>query len=154
MPHTCKILDAADMEQLAKDTELQLTGLRGPGDTRDAVLKASFNDTYLARFAALGIVADERDRQLAKGWDGKHDDTHKGDELARAAACFAAASAGHNTLHYFFESRHRDTMVELWPWSPSEGCSRRQRTPLQNLAVAGALIVAEIERRLRAGERP
>lgn len=152
MPHTCINLDDADMQRLARDTEIELAGLRRQGDTRDATLKAKFNDATLARFAALGMISDERDRQLAKGWDSKHDDEHKHGEIARAAACFAAQAGGISNPHFFVEERYREVMVMLWPWGV-EHDSRSRHTPLENLRVAGALIVAEIERRLRAGER-
>lgn len=149
MPHTCINLDDADMQRLAKDTEIELAGLRRKGDTRDATLKASFNDTYLARFAALGMIADERDRQIEKGWSFAHDDQHDDGDLARAAACFATATVPIKPIYY----TPKQALADLWPWDHSYD-SRSQHTPLQNLAIAGALIVAEIERRLRAGERP
>jgi hypothetical protein len=81
-------------------------------------------------YAALGEIADERERQKAvEGWAEAHDDEHTDQSLARAAACYANPRIA----------------PDMWPaswhlawWKPKD--HRR------NLVRAGALIVAEIER--------
>jgi hypothetical protein len=81
-------------------------------------------------------IAAERRRQIeAEGWTPAHDDTHKDGEMARAAAAYALSSYG--SIRGY----------ELFPWS-SEWW--KPRTPLEDLARAGALIAAEIDRLLRA----
>lgn len=87
--------------------------------------------------AATGaeLIAAERQRQVeAEGWTPEHDDEHDNGELARAAAVYTMPE-----LH-----------DEWWPWS--EGWYR-PGTPIRELTKAGALIAAEIDRRLRAGEQ-
>ena len=87
--------------------------------------------------AAMVSIVDERIRQIeAEGWSPEHDDLHNREELAHAAACYAAGDMLHQT----------STDGYLWPWSedwwkPSWPTDRRRE-----LVKAGALIVAEIER--------
>jgi len=86
----------------------------------------------------------ERERQVkSEGFDETHDDRHAMDDLARAAAFYAAPPWFRN--------------YELWPWtgyckpaSPSDGTDGRRR----ELIKAAALCVAEIERIDRATARP
>lgn len=85
------------------------------------------------------LISEERRRQVdQEGWTAAHDDTHAKGELARAAAMYATPS------------RRRD--FKLWPWS----LSWWKPTPdnrVRELAKAGALIAAEIDRLLRKAEK-
>jgi hypothetical protein len=83
------------------------------------------------------LIRAERLRQIdAEGWTPQHDDTHVDGELVRAAICYAEAGSGFNL-----------EIEQFWPWEmaswkPGPDCIR-------NLAKAGALIAAEIDRQLR-----
>lgn len=84
--------------------------------------------------ARIGI---ERLRQLtAEGYDPAHDDEHSAMELARAAEAYLGEATGVGNAKV------------LWPWPDGF----KPGTPIRNLEKAGALIAAEIDRRLRAGE--
>lgn len=110
------------------------------------------------------LIADERARQISdEGWTPQHDDAHDGEELALAGAIYAWPDP-------------RPVDVKLaWPWArkwwkptipeidiPARKCGCRsvgecthfghaseqsQRTArIRDLAKAGALIAAEIDR--------
>lgn len=89
--------------------------------------------------AALSDVIAERRRQVeAEGWSPEHDDEHGRGDLICAAYCYAK---------YANWPAFKDTPPIDWPWdarSWKPGDARR------NLVKAGALILAEIERRDRA----
>lgn len=94
---------------------------------------------------ALEHLRTERLRQVEKGYDAAHDDTHTGGELLDAAD------------YYSIRARDGQTVAdetECWPWAgttpPPAG---EADTELGDLVKAAALFLAEIERRLRAGER-
>ena len=88
------------------------------------------------------IIAAERARQVeAEGWTAEHDDTYTNGELAKAAFAY---------LVRFEHGKDRtNTPPKTWPWASGWW---RPSTPIRNLAKAGALVAAEIDRRLRAGE--
>ncbi|MBI6882382.1 hypothetical protein [Pseudomonas putida] len=82
---------------------------------------------------ALEMIAAERQRQIeVKGYTPEHDDEHILGEIAEAAAEFASP----------------DMWLEPHSWAYKKG----EHTRLQQLAKAGALIVAEMERIMR-GDR-
>ncbi len=96
----------------------------------------------------IALIEEERNRQISKeGWTYTHDNQHKRDELARAAACYALPNRFRNLL--------KNGRPKLWPWSrkwwkPGDYVELNQ-TPLiadriRELVKAGALIVAEIDR--------
>lgn len=91
---------------------------------------------------AMLLVTLERGRQIfGRGYGTAHDDTHVGCELAAAAACYAAGG---------------DVSVwdrGLWPWPDMQAPSEEEPV-LRRMVKAGALILAEIERLLRAGADP
>lgn len=83
-------------------------------------------------------IYSERRRQIdSEGWSIEHDDEHDAGDLARAAAAYALLGAG-DLPGYEGE----------WPvaWGPLPTPKEARRA----LVVAGALIVAEIERLDRA----
>lgn len=88
----------------------------------------------------LQKIREQHNRNRAKGYDIAHDDGHDNGELADAAACYAAKSRS-------------NIDPRLWPW----GELRRPETDVSDiernaqLVHAGALIIAELERRERAG---
>lgn len=84
----------------------------------------------------IEIIAEERQRQIeVEGWTPEHDDEHIFGEMAQAAACYAHP----NTFK-------RLDMVE---WPESWSLDYYKPTPddrIRELAKAGALIAAEIDR--------
>ncbi len=97
-------------------------------------------------------IAAERQRQIDKeGWDANHDDDHFSGCLAAAGAAYAlemasrAAEDGSWQVAYIRAARTAWPFDQEW-WKPTGD-------PIRNLEKAGALIAAEIDRLLRAGER-
>jgi len=101
---------------------------------------------------AIELIQAERERQVsAEGWTAEHDDKcHTCGSLTGAAACYALVDSVIDPLIVKVKLKQApDGFLPLWPferewWKPT--------TPIRNLVKAGALIVAEIERRQRAGE--
>ena len=90
-------------------------------------------------------IADERRRQIgAEGYSSDHDDGHIHEELAMAAACYAAPV----TIY----QRRCSSFSDPWPFDDEED-KRHKATTLDTrirlLEKAGALIAAEIDRLLR-----
>lgn len=98
--------------------------------------------------AALDVLAERRRQIEAEGFTADHDDRHIRGELATAAACYAAPS------------RYRLAALDLlWPpmwsgtlWKPS-GAHDDLTARRRDLVKAAALILAEIERLDRTGDR-
>lgn len=89
----------------------------------------------------IQLIQEERERQLSKlGWSPEHDDGHTGQELA-IAACRYAAPYGHDLKVY---------SALAWPWD--ENYWKAQPSRIRELAKAGALIAAEIDRLIRKDE--
>ena len=85
------------------------------------------------------MLAERRRQVTAEGWTPEHDDQYEDGELIDAAACYAQDSSLWDCV---------GEPPSDWPWSdewwkPSKNMRR-------NLVKAGALILAEIERRDRA----
>lgn len=110
----------------------------------------------------VDLIADERARQMsAEGWSPEHDDGHDGGELAMAAACYAAPD------RLYVEERHANSVgfIDPWPWDETDDKRPRNgnmlvhnwtaspQARIRQLAKAGALIAAEIDRLIRAGAR-
>ena len=88
------------------------------------------------------LIAVERKRQIEEeGWTAEHDDREHGiGDLARAASCYAALVMYENPG----EARNPPA---LWPWSTMDW--HPSPNQLWNLAKAGALIAAEMDRLMR-----
>ena len=81
----------------------------------------------------------------AEGWTPKHDDKHRGKQLARAAASYLATHAEPDVDH----PRTPALNAPCWNWPWSRKWWKPTADPVRNLAKAGALIAAEIDRLLR-----
>ena len=99
------------------------------------------------------IITAERNRQIvAEKYGNDHDDRHTGDELAIAAACYALPERLQYRVITPRLSQMAMTMVQyLFPfrskfWKPTPDDRIRE------LAKAGALIAAEIDRLQRVRE--
>lgn len=90
--------------------------------------------------AGIKLISDERCRQIDKeGWTEEHDSQHQDNEILNAALCYA---------HNVHRPLRKGETPLLWPWGkswwkPSKGDSVR------DLVKAGALIAAEIDRRIK-----
>lgn len=90
----------------------------------------------------IEIMAEERLRQVEKeGWTFEHDDQHTDGSLALAAASYAVAEDGRQSYKddKFIPSFWPESWDEAW-WKPTPN------DRIHELAKAGALIAAEIDR--------
>lgn len=86
----------------------------------------------------IDAIATERHRQVTEeGWSAEHDAQHDGGQMTIAAACYAVHGTDAKVV-----SPHSD---DGWPWS-SELDKRSKHDRVKQLAIAGALIAAEIDR--------
>ncbi|HKS28948.1 MAG TPA: hypothetical protein VJS44_14070 [Pyrinomonadaceae bacterium] len=91
--------------------------------------------------SGIDLITKERQRQIEEeGWTPDHDDEHGDGELLAAAICYA-----HNSGQFKF------TSPRAWPWAESWWKPTGDR--VRDLAKAGALIAAEIDRLERAKEQ-
>lgn len=91
-------------------------------------------------------IAEERHRQMEKeGWDASHDAIHTGFELTKAAICYAASAAEICVKEVTEEHFDGDQTEGLWPFNCCFD-KRGKHSQLKKLAIAGALIAAEIDR--------
>lgn len=87
--------------------------------------------------SAMDLIAEEREKQISKGFNWRHDDKHDCHQLSDAAIVYAAPAP----LRY--------QVMNWWPWdkkSLKEDDSFTTEGRIGELVKAGALIVAEIER--------
>lgn len=94
------------------------------------------------------FIRAERERQIYKEvFTPQHDSMHNLEELATAAACYAVHGNEHKIAvlqnHGTIEPAYRDA----WPWGKRFD-KREKHERLKRLAIAGALIAAEIDREL------
>lgn len=92
---------------------------------------------------ALELVRAERNHQIDRGFDAEHDDAHEGGDLMLA---------GQAMLYRDQAQRLRDGPLQAkseltWPWPIDE--MPKQCGGNQDLIIAIALLVSELERRLR-----
>jgi len=98
--------------------------------------------------SGIELIRSERERQiLDEGYDKYHDDCHTREEIAWAAACYAAPE----------EIWRRDTasrdflLKDPWPfdWYDKRPVDPTPEQRIRSLVKAGALCAAEIDRLLR-----
>ncbi len=85
------------------------------------------------------IVLERNRQQIQEGWTSAHDDTHQGEEMAFAAAYYAHP-----------DGYSGEPEKQLWPheWN-LEWAKKKKHGRIHQLAIAGALAAAEIDRLLR-----
>jgi hypothetical protein len=89
----------------------------------------------------IELIAAERKRQIeAEGWTAEHDAQHKYNELALAACYY--------TMPKLFMREYTRIIPEHFfpPTWDIKWAKRGSKSRIQQLAVAGALIAAEIDR--------
>lgn len=122
-------LVAADPSRVAEIATAAIAAMRPAPAAGDALT------------AAARDVLAERQRQIsAEGCTPQRDDEHTGEELARAAACYALPQGDYEIPE----------PPEFWPW-PAAWWKPSERR--RELVKSGALILAEIERLDRAAQR-
>lgn len=93
--------------------------------------------------SAVDLIAQERQRQVeVEGYNAEHDDDygHWDGEMAHAAAAYALGGGRITNIG-------GDRVIDIWPttWD-QEGDTIKSKPRIRQLVIAGALIVAEIER--------
>lgn len=91
----------------------------------------------LKEMTGLELIAKERKEQIEKhGWNAEHDDQHREEQLTGVA------------LYALTED------IDFWPddWDDDVLIKIAAKNAKEKLAVAGAMIAAEIDRLERAGE--
>ena len=91
------------------------------------------------------IAAERRRQQAVENWSADHDDKHTTGELIDASLCYIYASI--NLGHPAMKKPPRE-----WPWS-DEWWKPNHESEIPNLVKAGALLAAEIDRRLRMANK-
>lgn len=96
----------------------------------------------------LKEISKERQRQIEKeGYSQSHDDEHGDGSIADAAACYAATS------DFLFQpvavSEAGARITDVWPWHPDSN-KKQNHSRKRQLVMAGAMILAELERIERA----
>lgn len=96
--------------------------------------------------AAMELICNERLRQIKTGRTPERDALYHMGELSRAAASYAAPKG-------FRRTQADDVTPMIWPWHPSTFKAEPQTTEgrLRELAKAGALILADMERLILKG---
>lgn len=99
-----------------------------------------------ATAAEMARIYRERRRQVGgEIWSTAHDDEHIRRELAAAAACYAWVAS----LDAEGRAKYAEHPPENFPWAPKWW---KPKSWTRDLIRAAALIVAELERRRRAGD--
>jgi hypothetical protein len=86
----------------------------------------------------IELIAEERKRQIEEeGWTAEHDDQHGYDDIALASAWYALPEWARKNLIAAEE--------DFWPWDQEWDKTIKHGRERQ-LVIAGALILAEIDR--------
>lgn len=100
--------------------------------------------------AARDVLAERERQRSVEGWLPYHDDKHVNGELANAAAAYALVSAmpsrTRRLVTGIYSLNNISMLADIWPFSKSWW---KPKDPRRDLVRAGALILAEIERRDR-----
>ncbi len=106
----------------------------------------------------IELITAERQRQIeSEGWTPEHDDEHDDEEIAAAAAYYASpekifvhrdaegAFFSGNTGDRGDRQLREEGYYEAWPWDEKWN-KKDKHDRLKQLTIAGALILAEIDR--------
>ena len=105
-----------------------------------------FQTDVIAR-NALEVIIQERIRQtLVEGYTPAHDDEHTEGQLALLAAAYALSSRDSTSPMTYEVASFLNSSPDIWDFKPVD--------PIRDLTRAGALLLAELERRLRMKEKP
>ena len=87
----------------------------------------------------IELIARAQAEQLEKGWSLEHDKQHIMGELRQAAVCFLETA----DFEDVFDAKECIEHRKMWPFDTEFNPSSDR---IENLAKAGALIAAEIDR--------
>lgn len=126
-----------------------LDGLPAADILAELVIAAYEKAGGAATLSARDVLVERERQKSVEGWTAEHDDGHTRGEMAKAAGCYAIASA---YTDFQREAYAHDwfSIVLLrrwWPWDHQWWKPKDRR---RDLVKAGALILAEIERLDRA----
>jgi hypothetical protein len=95
----------------------------------------------------LRILA-ERQRQITEeGWTPDMDDQYVNGDLVLASVCYAAHAQNNGHMYSISPSAYQEIPPpSQWPWISQ---AWKPKNPIRDLERAGALISAELDRRLR-----
>lgn len=107
----------------------------------------------MKRADAIDLIAAERIRQVeVEGWDAAHDDGHGDGSLLTVAVFYLQNAGGHKYLGHTIPIELDERGVPVgFPWDAEWW---KPKTPLRDLVRAGALCIAERERRQRKSLTP
>lgn len=92
----------------------------------------------------IDLVAEERQRQIEQlGFSGNHDSQFTAGEIALAAACYACDPV---PIYRHEESHRGHEFTRMTPFGAAP--VNTKHTELRKMIIAGALVVAEIDRLL------
>jgi len=122
-------------------------GGEDPGELSNLVAQCQLKLPATETTDGASLIASERARQVAsEGWTPAHDDQHIAGELALAAASYAQPPGIRGTRNWQETGRMSGPPTTWpgrhWEWQPSGN-------RIDELVKAGALVAAEIDRRLR-----
>jgi hypothetical protein len=99
----------------------------------------------------IALIAAERKRQVEKeGWTAEHDASHAFGDLALAGCAYALNVVAEENKGTALGREAVDMSESCWPWSEDDW-KPTPYDPIRQLVKAGALIAAEIDRRLAGG---
>lgn len=99
----------------------------------------------------VDMISAERHRQIElERFSAGHDDGHVLGQLALAACCYATPFPLY--IRPLAPASEGIRFVDPWPWE-KEWDKRKKHSRLKQLAIAGALIAAEIDRLRRSGAK-
>lgn len=95
----------------------------------------------------IELIADERKRQIElEGWTAEHDAQHNEGELANAACVYAMTN---DMISFMDADWGNDMYLHFWPfdldWLKKDKTDETEKR-IRDLAKAGAMIAAEIDR--------
>lgn len=116
--------------------------------TKNAFAVLHENDIASAPLLGVELITRERNRQIVtERWSTQHDDSHTDQSMAIVAAMYAV----HGTDSEVLNRAGDGEVTDAWPKTWAERFDKRNKHPrIRQLAIAGALIAAEIDRLQRA----
>lgn len=128
----------AAAEQSDEDSE-EVAMLRGEVGRLSSLLNTHIEGVAGASTGGMDTLGERARQRRMEGYDDAHDDAHDDFSLSSAAIAYVMdARLRGTTGHGFTETPPAD-----WPWDINDW---KPKTIRQTLVVAGALIIAEIER--------
>lgn len=97
---------------------------------------------------AFELIAEEKQKQINKGYDSAHDDSHNKGELAEAAAYYAFTQEQREWTDKMLENTNGGEGSSVYPFEP-ESFKPYPNDRIHELVISCSFLIAEIERRQR-----